>query len=207
MSEFRYGFYLRPSAAMCRAQVEMHTILQHQYGLVAAGKFMPHATIKGFFETEVAESELVSRLDPVMAGRAPIEVYNGGPVAFGESAIVLTIQRLQDGSRNEALQSVHDAALDALLPTLARPDDHFTGREWKRERFEAHLTLAMADIPAGFAGEIFEFVNELGPVGPARFTADTFHLYRFSSDDWGGKWWETLTWELVHGWRLTGVVD
>jgi 2'-5' RNA ligase len=186
---------------MCRAQVEIHTLLEHQYGLKVAGKFMPHATIKGFFKTGASVEELIARLDPVMHDRPAFEVHNGGPIAFSDVAIVLTIQRLADGSRNEALQALHTAALDALLPIVA-PDCRFSNGEWRYERFEAHLTLAMRDLQEPFIGEVLELLRELGPIGPGSFLADTFHLYRFTSDDWDGTWWETMRWELLHGWRL-----
>jgi 2'-5' RNA ligase len=167
---------------------------------------MPHATIKGFFLTEATEADLIARLDPVMDGRAPIEIHNGGPIAFSDVAIVLTIQRLAGGARNEALQSLHEAVMDVLLPVVS-PECRFSKTEWIREKFEAHLTLAMRDLQAAFVDEILEFLDDLGPIGPKRFIADTFHLYRFTSDDWAGRWWETMKWELVHGWRLTGTSD
>ncbi|MGI8976821.1 MAG: hypothetical protein ACR2GS_08885 [Thermomicrobiales bacterium] len=45
-TDVRFGFYLRPSLAMSRAQVEIHNLVARQYGSMTAGKFMPHATIK-----------------------------------------------------------------------------------------------------------------------------------------------------------------
>jgi 2'-5' RNA ligase len=187
---------------MCRAQVAIHQLLERQYGLRVAGKFMPHATIKGFFKPAMPEAEVIARLDRVAAGRRPFHVHNGGVISFGKSAVVLTIQRLADGSRNQALQDVHEAAMDALHPAIASDCD-FSPREWTRERFEAHLTLAMADIEATYFDEIISFVHDLEPIGPADFIADTFHLYAFWSDDWSGRWGETLRWELRRSWRLT----
>ena len=202
MSAVRYGLYLRPSPAMCRAQVEAHALLERQYGLRAAGRFMPHATIKGFFKTDAAPEDLVHRLDPVMSGRPAIEVHNGGVVAFGTEAIVLTIQRCAEGSsHNEALQRLHEASLDALLPVVAG-DCEFTPREWVRLLWEAHLTLAMADIPPALFPEVLAFVRDLEPIGPPAFTADTVQLFAFRSEDWRGRWWESLTWAWLHSWRL-----
>jgi hypothetical protein len=202
VDDIRYGYYLRPSAVMCRAQVEMHDLLERQYGLPVAGKFMPHATIKGFFKPAVDEAELIARLDPVAKGRRPIPVHNGGPIAHGTSSIVLTIRDLADGSRNKPLQDIHQAAMDALGMAIA-PDCDFSGREGVREHFHAHLTLAMAIATPEYFDEIFAFVRELEPIGPSDFVADTLHLYRFQSDDWAGRWGETLRWELRRSWTLT----
>src|SRR5262245_38923437 len=127
---------------MCRAQVELHDLLERQYGLQVAGKFMPHATIKGFFKPAVDEEELIARLDPVAKGSRPIPVHNGGPIAHGKSSIVLTIRDLVDGFRNLPLQDIHEAAMDALGPAISKDCD-FSGREGVREHFHAHLTLAM----------------------------------------------------------------
>jgi 2'-5' RNA ligase len=201
MTDIRYGFYLRPSFAMCRAQVEIHDLLQRQYGLQAAGKFMPHATIKGFFRSDAPVETMVSRLDTALAGHRALTVYNNGAVAFGTMGIALRIQFTPEGAHNGPLQALHQAALDALL-SLVHPQCDFTPHEWLGERFDAHLTLAMADLKPQFFDEILRFVKEAEPIGPASFLADTFQLFAFESDDWAGRWWETLRWELRHSWRL-----
>lgn len=200
-AETRYGFYLRPSFAMAKAQVEIHELLRHQYGLRVAGTFMPHATIKGFFRSDAAVATMVERLDAALAGRRSFPVYNGGAGPFGRGGIGIVVQYLPDGSPNAPLQALHEAAIDALLP-LVHPDCDFTPNDPIRDRFVAHLTLAMADVPPQYYGEIVRFVQAGEPIGPASFTADTFHLWAFTSDDWSGRWWETLRWELLHSWVL-----
>ena len=201
MEGVRYGFYLRPSAALCRAQAEVHDLLRRQYGTTGGGVFMPHCTVKGFFRSDAPVEELIARLDPVMAGRAPFAVFNAGPVPFGKAGIALSIQQMPDGRRNEALQAVHEAAWDAIEPVI-HPACNFSPTEGKRDNFHAHLTLAMADIPAVVFDEIVDFVNDLRPIGPDVFSAEAFHLFEFRSDDWTGTWWDTLRWRLLHGWRL-----
>jgi 2'-5' RNA ligase len=202
MSSTRYGFYLRPSFAMCRAQTEIHDLLSRQYGLQAAGKFMPHGTIKGFFRSDVSPAEMVARLDPVLAGFEPFPVYNGGMTAYHNLAIVLDIHHTPDGERNERLQALHEAASAALLP-LVHPECEFTPWEPSGEQFTAHLTLAMADIPARFFDEIFRFVREADPIGPSSFLLKVVQLFAFTSEAWDGPWWETLRWNLLHSWRLS----
>lgn len=204
MSEIRYGFYLRPSFAMCRAQAEVHDLLQRQYGLQAAGRFMPHGTIKGFFRSDASPAEIVARLDPVVSGLEPFSIYNGGVVAYRDHAIVIDIHHTPDGERNEPLQALHEAAVAALAP-LVHPACEFTPREPSGDRFRAHLTLAMADIPAPFFDEIFRFVREADPVGPSSFLLKVVQLWAFTSEAWNGPWWETLRWELLHSWQLAPV--
>jgi 2'-5' RNA ligase len=201
MREIRYGFYLRPSAAMSRAEAEIHDLLKRQYGLKVGGVFMPHATIKGFFKSSASVEEMISLIDPVMADREPFPVYSAGPIPFGKAGIALSIQTMPDGRINQALQDLHEAVLDVLLP-IVDEDCNFTWDDWVRERFHAHLTLAMADIPEAMFDEILAFVRDLEPIGPAIFTAEAFHLFSFESDDWAGLWGETLTWSLLHSWRL-----
>jgi 2'-5' RNA ligase len=179
----------------------VHDLLRRQFGVKVGGQFMPHATIKGFYKSDAPAEEMIAKLDPVMAAYAPFPVYNAGPVKFKKAGIVLDIQHMPDGRRNDALQAVHEATLDALLPLVAE-DCNFTWNDWVRERFHAHLTLAMADIPAFAFDEIYDFIIELGTVSPCVFTAEAFHLYAFESDDWRGKWWETMSWSLLHSWRL-----
>ena len=67
--DIRYGWYLRPSYAMCRAQAEIHDLLRRQFGLVCGGVFMPHATVKGFFRSDASIPDIVAAFDTVVAGR------------------------------------------------------------------------------------------------------------------------------------------
>ena len=70
------------------------------------------------------------------------------------------------------------------------------------ERFRAHLTLAMANVPERFFEEVLAFVREADPIGPSSFLAETVQLLAFHSEDWEGRWWETLRWRLLRSWPL-----
>lgn len=202
--DVRFGVYLRPPCAMSRAQAEIHDIVARQYGSMCAGKFMPHATIKGFFRSDACVDDMVAALDPVMARRQPFEVVNRGIIPFGKGGgPVLDIQHLSDGSTNPAMQALHEDVFAAVRP-LIRPDCDFTPVEGKLENFHAHLTLAMGDIPKGLTGELLDFLRDAEPIGPSRFTADRFHLVACRSRQWAGPWWETMQWTLLHSWRLGG---
>jgi 2'-5' RNA ligase len=202
--DVRFGVYLRPPLAMSRAQAEIHDLVARQYGSMCAGTFMPHATIKGFFRSDASVDEMVTALDPVMIRHEPFDVVNRGIIPFGRSGgPVLDIQHREDGAENAALQRFHEAIFTALGP-LIREDCDFTPVEGAMERFHAHLTLAMGDIPKGLTGELIDFLRDAEPIGPARFTADRFHLVAMRSRQWSGPWWESLQWTLLHSWRLGG---
>lgn len=202
--DVRFGLYLRPSLAMARAQAELHDLIARQYGSICAGRFMPHATIKGFFRSDATVDAMVAALEPVMAAHDPFEVLNDGPVPFGASgSIVIDIHHDAHGDDNAALTGIHRDVFAALRP-LVREDCDFTPHEGALDGFHAHLTLMMGDVPHGLEGEILAFVREAEPIGPPAFIADRFHLVAARSDAWDGAWWETMQWTLLHSWRLGG---
>lgn len=199
--DVRFGLYLRPSLAVSRAQAEIHDLIARQYGSMCAGRFMPHATIKGFFRSDATVDELAGALDPVMARHEPFEVVNSGIVPLGgNGSIVLNIHHDRNGQPNRPLVQLHHDVFLALTP-LIRPDCDFTPRERKLAEFHAHLTLMMGDIPRGLKAEILEFLRDAEPVGPPAFLADRFHLVAVRSQCWDGEWWETMQWTLLHSWR------
>lgn len=201
----RFGFYLRPSAAMCQAHADIHALLSRQYGnlAVTAGAFMPHATIKGFFRSDALVSDMIAALDLAMAGQQPFTVVNNGPIAYGRSSIVMNVQQDEFGETNPAMQALHEAAFAALNP-FVHPDCNFTPVEWGGASFFAHLTLLQGMPRPEFFDEILAFIQDLEPIGPRRFLAEYVHLYAFRSDDWDGNWGATLRWELLHSWKLGG---
>ncbi len=205
MSDLRYAVYLRPSYEMSRAQAEVHDVFERQYGLRAAGNFMPHATIKGFFRSEASEGSIAARLDAVLEGRRALEVFNGGVVPFGRDGIAIDVNGTTRGTPNVPLQDLHREVMDAVMP-LVDAACEFTReeRQWAYERFRAHLTLAMADVPEHLFDEVLAFVREADPIGPSSFLADTVQLVAFRSEDWEGRWWETLRWRLLRSWILAG---
>ncbi|MGC4105505.1 MAG: 2'-5' RNA ligase family protein [Thermomicrobiales bacterium] len=201
----RFGFYLRPSYAMCRDQAEMHALLLRQFGQLAvtAGAFMPHATLKGFFRSDAAVSDMIAALNVALAGLQPFTVVNNGPLAYGRSSVVMNIQQDEFGETNPAIQRLHEVSSAALEP-FVHPDCTFTPVEGKGASFFAHLTLVQSMPRPEFFDEIFAFIQDAEPIGPRRFLAEYVHLYAFRSDDWDGTWGKTLTWEMLHSWKLGG---
>ena len=204
MPDLRHAVYLRPSYEMSRAQAEVHDALERQYGLRAAGNFMPHATIKGFFRSEASEGSIVARLDAVLDGREAFVVFNGGIVPFGRDGMAVDINSTSEGTPNVPLQDLHEAVMDAVMP-LVDPTCEFTLREERElayERFRAHLTLAMADVPEHLFDEVLAFVREADPIGPPSLLAESVQFLAFRSDDWAGRWWETMRWQVLRSWTL-----
>jgi 2'-5' RNA ligase len=199
--DISYGWYLRPSYEMSRAQAEMHDLLQRQFGLIGGGVFMPHATLKGFFRSDAPIAEIEAAFGKAVEGHEPFAVYNRGPAGWGRGSIVMDIHHTPDGERNEALQVLYEAGWNAITP-LIREDCPVTWTEWAMERFTAHLTIVMADMREDLFDEVMAFVRDAGPIGPEMFLAEYVHLYAFQSEAWSGRWWETLEWLLLKSWRL-----
>lgn len=204
--DVRFGLYLRPSYAMCRAQAEIHDLLRRQFGFVTAGVFMPHATIKGFFRSDASLPDLIRAVDGTLARRQPFPVVNNGPVPFGRGGVALNVHHDERGQLNRELQTTHEAVFNGLKP-FVHPACDFTPREGALDRFFAHLTLAMADVPDFLFDKLFAFLQEAEPIGPRRFMAEYFHLVAFRSDNWTDDSWSTLEWSLIHQWKLEATAS
>ncbi len=163
----------------------MHQLLERQYGLRVGGRFMPHCTIKGFFKSSAPLDEIRAAAASVTVGMPSFPVWNNGVFGFGNLGIVLRIMQDSNGTRNTGLEELHERALEKMLP-LVDDDCNFSAHEWRHESFEAHLTLAMADIPSQLFDEILEFCQAVAPIAPQRFAAERLHLYAFESEDWHG---------------------
>jgi hypothetical protein len=186
---------------MSRAQCEVHDILRRQFGLEVGGKFMPHATIMSFFRSDASIGQIKDSFDLVVAGRQSFVVTNNGPKLHKRSGVYLDVHHNADGAPNAELQALHVAAYAAIVP-LVHPACEFAFNGWAGKDFRAHLTLAMADIPDFLFDEVIEFVQSASPIGPPWFLAEHLHLHAFTSDDWGGAWWESMAWRLLHSWKL-----
>lgn len=196
MSGVRHAVYLRPAPALEVAVAAVHRRMASRWGLAAAGRFMPHVTLKGFFRTEATPAELERRVAAAVAGHGAIALLQAGVTAFATDAIVLDVDANGTGGRNEALHALHEAVFGAALPVVA-PDCAFTRREHAHDAYRAHITLAMADIPPARFAAVLADARSLEPVGPVRSQAATVQLAAFESAAWDGAWWQTLTSRVV----------
>jgi len=201
LSPTRYGVYLRPAPALEAAVARTHALMADRWGLRAAGRFMPHVTLKGFFLSDADPTTVRQRVEQELAGRDAVVLHNAGVTAFAADAIVLDVDGDGAGRRNEPLHALHEAAFAATAPLVA-PDCDFTPREHAHDAFAAHLTLAMADIPRARFADVLADARALEPIGPTASAASEVQLFAFASEDWSGSWWTTLTWDLLGGVRL-----
>lgn len=81
-SAYRYGCYHRPDLATSRAQRAIHDLLRAQGNLRVAGRFMLHATLKGFFRSDALLDQVIEQLDRALAGVPSFAVSNNGVLRF-----------------------------------------------------------------------------------------------------------------------------
>ena len=196
---YRYAVYLIPPYPVSRQVAEIHQLLEMQFGLKAASRFQVHATIKGFFKKTPGPLEpLIARLDEVFARQRPLIVAAEG-IRRDEIGFGLDLGLL-NGEINQPLNAFRERVVDAVRPFIA-PDCDFAAADLGVP-FRAHITLAFRDIPPDAYDQIVAWTMEAQPLtGP--FIANTFHFLEFHSNQWGGPWWEDLTWRLIKSWSLT----
>jgi hypothetical protein len=200
---YRYGVYLRPDPHTCSLVTRLTDQVRAQYGLVSAGAFPPHATLVGSQHVQATAADLVAAVGAGLRGRSTFPVYNAGVVRMGRGW-VYDVHRLADGrTPNSAfvdLAAAVDAATSPLVTAAPNPDPHV----FDPARFQAHLGLASHDLyeRPDLTDEVGEYLLGLPADPPAGFAGDVVTLYRTRSDDWTGRWWQTLVWEHVHTWRL-----
>jgi 2'-5' RNA ligase len=197
-NQFRYAVYLIPPYGIARRVIEVHTMLRKQFGFTAADKFQVHATIKGFFKcSECSPEGLIRRLDPALEDQERIEIqFNGFHI--DEVGVGLDISRIGDGP-NQGLEQLRSRVVDAVRPFIDEDCD-FVERDLGSP-FKAHITLAFRDISPEIRDSVLAYLKP-APLPSEPFLADTFHLLEFYSQDWKGSWDATLTWRLLHSWRL-----
>jgi 2'-5' RNA ligase len=201
LSDTRYGVYLRPAPALEAAVARTHALMAERCGVFAAGRLMPHVTLKGFFRTDADAATLQRRVEEALAGREAVALHDAGVTAFATDAIVLDVDGDRAGRRNEPLHALHEAAFAATAPLVARDCD-FTPHEHANDAFLAHITLAMADISRERFADVLAYARSLEPMGPTASEATEVQLLAFAGEDWSGSWWTTLTWRPLASVRL-----
>lgn len=193
----RYAVYLVPPYSISRDVTEIHTLLEKQFGLKAAGQFQVHATIKGFFKKTPDPLEpLIDRLDAVFAAQRSFRVQFIG-YRIDDVGIGLNLAVLEDSG--DELLAFRERVVNAVRPFIA-PDCDFAVSDLGPP-FEAHITLAFRDIPGELYDQVLPWLAD-APVPSGFFTATTYHFLEFFSEQWDGPWWEDLTWRLLKSWQL-----
>ncbi|WP_322620243.1 2'-5' RNA ligase family protein [Streptomyces acidicola] len=200
---YRYGVYLRPDPVTCTAVTAVTSQLRAQYGLVSAGAFPPHATLVGSRHLPGPVEETIDAVTRAVADVPAFTVHNAGVRRQGVG-LVYDVHHLADGiTPNTAFVDLA-ARIDTAVAPLETPAPNPSGNPFDADTFQAHLSLLSHDMyerPDLFA-EVEEYVSGLPVPFSDSFPGDTVTLYRTRSDDWTGRWWQTLTWEHVYTWRL-----
>lgn len=199
---YRYGIYLRPDARTCRAVTVVTDQLRAQYDLRSAGAFPPHATLVGSQPFGHSEPEVVDALSALLAGRPAFDVHNAGVRARG-IGYVYEVGLHPDGSVNEDFVRLA-ADVDRVVAPFRRPMGSPEPNDYDPAQYGPHLSLASHDlyVRPDLHDEVGDFIHELAQPVPDGFRGDTVVLYRTACPDWSGRWWQTMTWEHVHTWKL-----
>jgi 2'-5' RNA ligase len=206
---YRYGIFLRPSPELARVSLRAYEVVTRQFGLNAAAKYPPHVTVIGSIALSGTEADLTDTIDKVMAGQRPITVHNAGLIAKIGFAVGYELNYLPDGFPNLALRELYESMRTATAGARAhvstdRQADKRLANE-AAESFKAHLTVVghdAADNPE-LLPEIKRFLGALPEVqAPAEDTLDTVSLFRFTSADWPGRYWESMSWTLLRSWPM-----
>ena len=196
--DFRFAVYMIPLYEIARPVTEVHQMLHKQFGFVAASRFQVHVTIKGFFKkVDGPLTELNDRLDAVFTKQRPFPVHFSG-FRIDDVGIGLDISQIGDTANPEML-ALREQVVTAVRPFIA-PDCDFVEADLG-EPYKAHITLALRDIPLNMYDDVLAYLQD-APLPNNPFIAQTYHFLQFSSQDWNGKWWETLQWQLLNSWRV-----
>lgn len=204
VAETRYGVFLRPDPSTCLTVLRVTEAVRHQFDMVAAHVFPPHATLVGNLKSALPEEDLVALLDDVFSEVMPFSVYNHGVVRTSEGAIRCDINRDMSGAGvNANLAHVAEALRAALLPVHVRHDDHMAPNLIDY-CFKGHLSLANFDLIEcpRLGAEVDEFVRGLPELFPSSFEACWFELIEFRAD-WSSDWWQAMSWRHIKSWNTS----
>ncbi|WIE69930.1 2'-5' RNA ligase family protein [Curtobacterium sp. MCLR17_054] len=199
---YRHGIYLRPDARTCRAVTVVTDQLRAQYGLLSAGAFPPHATLVGSQPFGSHEDQVVAAVTALLDSRPAFDVHNAGVREQG-IGFVYDVATRPDGSHNDDFVRLA-ADIEAVVAPFRQPMQVPLANDYDPEQYRAHLSLASHDLYGrpDLHDEVGAFIRELDVDVPTGFRGDTVVLYRTTSPDWSGRWWQTMTWEHVHTWKL-----
>lgn len=202
MSTYTYGVYLRPDPLTCRAVHDLTELAKHQFGIVSAAAFPPHATLLGAVPSEATTGDIIAAISPTLDRQPAIPMHNAG-ITRHNIAITFDVDHTDRGDKNEAVRELA-IALDAAFEPLKSSDEGNRMKPFDADGFRAHLSLASHDLEErpDIREEVEEFLRAQPHCAPSSFTAEWVTLFQFHSSDWSGEWWHDLTWKHLRSWRL-----
>ncbi|WP_130176538.1 hypothetical protein [Cryobacterium sp. SO1] len=213
-SPHRYGVFLRPSPELIRDCITAFGIASGQFGFTAAAAFPPHATLVGSIALapNATETDLRAAIKDALAEVAPFTVHNAGLGRQFVDSIGYDIDGdgtgTGTGTVNRDLRAVMEKLFHALSSLTVFPSsDRFieSRKAASSETTRGHVTVVGHD-GAGhpeLLDELLEVLEELDLDHPSTFLADTITLYRLTSEDWTGKYWQSMRWEVLESVRLS----
>lgn len=205
---YRYGVFLRPSPELIEEALRGYAIVTDQYGFTAARAYPPHVTLVGSIALDPARSEadFLDAIDAVASGRRPFPLVNHG-IEIVRDAIGYQVAD-PDDRVVPGIVDLMGAVLEAIRPLRVFPPTDRTTSERLTDStatFAPHLSLLGhdgAERPE-LVRECFEVLRATGIGGPSLWTGEWVTVYRFRSDDWTDRYWETMSWEVARSWRLS----
>jgi 2'-5' RNA ligase len=196
----RYAFYLLPPIEIAERITIIHSILNKQFGIKAAGKFQVHATIKGFFlmKQHMDPLHLQAQLSEYLEGISSFNTMFLPELRIDPIGIGLNLVSSDTTGR---LLNFRNDVVKIIMPFLD-PDCDFA-EEDLGNTFEAHVTLAFRDIPGDLYTPALSYINNLLPETEKPFKSGDFQFAVFHSSSWDGAWWKDLSWERIAHWSLT----
>lgn len=207
VSPFRYGIFMRPAPELGEVALRAMDIAHRQFGFRAAISYPPHTTLVGSIALAVPEQSLVDVLDKQLSSRAAVPMWNKGLGSqFGDS-IGYNVNEDGAGGANLPLHELVVGLFQAVAPLRTHPvTDRGIGKRQRDDgrSFEGHLTVVGHDGVDNLelTWECLEYLQALRLNGPATDPGNTISLYRFHSEDWAGRYWETMQWSVLKSWKL-----
>ena len=200
MKDTRLGFYLIPSYPLAKELQVLRLVLQDQFGLSAALRFMTHMTIKGFFKPASGYDieELYAAADMVMEKNPEFELKQSG-FRIDNTGCYLWF----NPEDNALLQKVHEDIISAFDPFISEDCD-FSRTEDVNSSFNPHMTLAMTDISENRRNDVINFLNKVD-LEQKIYRPGCFRLFEFTSNDWKSNtdhWINSLQWKILKTWEL-----
>ena len=188
MNGAHFAIYLLPDPATNAAIRDVQIGLRREFGVAVALRLPVHVTVKGFFDTNAAEQDLLRAFDSVSADAAHLPVLSVDRVVdYHSTAIAAQVGR--GGTRLQLeLDALHRRVLPAFMPLVSESCD-FSRDEWTGDRWDPHITLAAHDVDEAECSAIVEAASAL--MSGQELRLSSLGLVLAQSNDWA-RWWEDI---------------
>lgn len=202
---YRYGVFLRPAPQLGLEALKAMKVAYEQFGFTAAMAYPPHTTIMGSLSLKDHNEEaLTEAVDKALEGQKPIAVSTPGIVRTPWGIAYELRDDTEDNSKLKELMGSIQKQIDPLLSYPPLDRSVASRRKASPDTYVPHLSIVSHDglwFP-DLADEAFEYLSEAQIGKGGNYLANYVTLYRFRSEDWTGRYWETMQWMIVKSWKL-----